>query len=137
VTKVITLPEARGLLARAVLTMGPDFVHNTAVGDGIGCLNIPFGDIPEPYLTEIGAHDIPEDSPKRKTGCLVATALSFAGLDRFAERVAAHPQATVVMFKSELTKEAYDYLGEAQGLQDNGASWGAAYAHVEGKLRKD
>jgi hypothetical protein len=133
--KTIGLPEARGLLARAVLTQGPDFVYNPREIDGSagkgGCFNIPFGDIPDSLRVARGCLDIPEDSPQRKTGCLIGTAMKLTGDPVIIQAAIDSPAKPVYRFSNWLTKDAERYLSFAQQYQDGGSTWGEAFKKAE------
>lgn len=108
----IGLEQVRALLWRAVQTQGRDFVYNP---DGGTCRNVP-------------SQACAEDDPRRRTGCLVGTAMSLSGriddMQYFAE-------GSVDVFGGHLTEAAVDYLAVAQEIQDNGGTWGAAYDQAE------
>jgi hypothetical protein len=116
----INLEQARGLLARAVLTQGPGFVYTPE--RGTVCFYEPLGD-----------DSAPDSDPRSKTGCLVGMALALAGVD--AKQLdggvhAAHhtwfERGTVA-----LSEKASRYLQAAQTVQDGGETWGQAYAAAE------
>jgi len=119
----ITVPIAQGLLARAVLTQGPDFIYNPPVNAGERTKNCR--NSPNP--------DAPEDHPMRITGCLVGTALTLHGLTAHTNEY--NNNGNVLDFQSRhpeaLTEQAAYYFFAAQATQDGGESWGAAYAGAE------
>lgn len=115
---MIDLEQARGLLARAVLTQGPDFVYK--VGDTPKvCMYRPLND------TECNLGD-----PRGKTACLVGVALSLAGETR---HVDIQDSATGLRktFPDMMTDEAAQYFRRAQFRQDTGETWGIAYRDAE------
>lgn len=114
---MIGLEEARGLLARAVLTQGPDFVYNPGNQMSV-CYNVP---VDWDDGVAIEGH------PARTTGCLVGTALSLGGVD-----VKDMPRgAGIHDFRASVEYDACVYFGSAQIVQDRGESWGAAYKTAE------
>lgn len=120
-TEAITLNRVREALAQAVATQGKDFIYNPG---GLGqCFYRPF-----PTMVA--------DDPRRLTGCLVGVALDILGVDYD------HDDAQPVneMIDSEdlgdrFTSSAVAYLCTVQVSQDNGASWGQAYAGADRALR--
>src|SRR5258705_10647499 len=123
-TAEISLEQARQLLLQAVETQGREFVYQDCPGSG--CFNVPVGELP----VDFDGHRkvIPEDSNKRKTGCLVGTAMKLSGVvpeEDFPKT------GTVDRFERWLSRDAYRYFDIAQTRQDNGDSWGAAYDHAE------
>ena len=126
---MIDLEQARGLLARAVLTQGPDFVYNVRLGAGChyepqSLANIAKAD-GNGYNFEPKA-----DDPRAKTGCLIGVALSLAGetwhlggRTRIADMNQRYP--------GHLTEAAVDYFARAQQVQDSCGSWGEAYRTAE------
>ena len=113
----MTLDEARGFLAAAVSTQGPEFIYNTGESESDICSYIPL----------VG---LSESDPRTKTGCLVGVALSLAGRSR--ENL--EEFAGSVLFAEEpfsLTSEAAGYFHRAQREQDIGTSWGYAFQVAE------
>lgn len=112
----IDLDKARELLAAAVKTKGRNFVYKRP-GAGWGCDYFPRPDI------------LPEDDPRRTTGCLVGVALGLHGIDvkgLFGSVGLLHDKGEV-----DLTGAAARYFQVAQTLQDGGETWGSAYDHAE------
>lgn len=113
---MITLEQARDLLARAVDTQGRDFVYNPR-HDG-KCAYVP-----QPT----------EGGPKALTGCLVGVALELAGEAR--QKSEANQMKSIsrlfMEYPDMMTGDAADYFAEAQFQQDWGASWGEAYDAAE------
>lgn len=114
--KTIDLDMARGLLARAVLTQGPDFVYNP---EGHGdCHYEPLPDT---------------EGPKGVTGCLVGVALGLHGA-----QIPKGSTDSIVAIRNEspdmATEAAAVYFQAAQWAQDNGNSWGQAYATAEKRV---
>lgn len=113
---MINLTEARGLLARAVLTQGPDFVY---CPDGQGVCRYE----PQPDAGH-------EGDPRRNTGCLVGVALDLAG--EFRHRgVATTVGGLRTTYPDMMTRAAMIYFDVAQRKQDMGEPWGKAYAAAE------
>lgn len=114
----ITLEEARAALRQAVATQGDDFVYyprnvSPEMRDQFMCSNLP-----EPN-SGVPTH--------RLTGCLVGVALSILEVPIPHEK----RYFTVTAFYPELTSGAVCYLARAQGIQDNGGTWGEAYKVAE------
>ncbi len=108
----INLERARGLLARAVLTQGSEFVYNP---DGKAeCLYVPVG-----YF-----------GPQSITGCLVGVALDLAG-ETVHQGFSGMVTGIRDMYPGMLTSAATLYLAEAQTVQDHGGTWGKAYQEAE------
>lgn len=112
----ITLTEARGFLARAVLTQGPDFIY--APQGWETCWYEPHPD------------GSPDGGPSGKTGCLVGVALDLAGETRHRGECT-DISGLAAFFPDMLTKDARIYFGYAQRSQDHGSSWGEAYRRAE------
>jgi len=130
---MIKLEEARGLLARAVLTQGPDFVYNP---DGKGsCYYSP---VTKDFLREV--HLITEkrletaladsSEPAKLTGCLIGVALSLAGETRHL-KILGGIYEVARNLPDLLSIRAMHYLRTAQAKQDNGVTWGEAYQEAE------
>lgn len=115
---MIDLEQARGLLARAVMTQGPDFVYSKG---GQACRYQPitrFDDI------------VTKDDPRTKTGCLIGTAAKLAGIDT------REWDGTIAGYVSRKFGHLFgpgvtDYWQTAQNAQDSGATWGEAFAEAE------
>lgn len=117
---MIDLEQARGLLARAVLTQGPDFVYK--VGDRPKvCLYRP---------TKETDYGFDSDDPRSKTACLVGVALSLAGETRHVD-IQDSVTGLSATFRDMMTDEAAKYFRRAQYRQDNGETWGIAYRDAE------
>lgn len=130
---MMQLPEARGLLARAVMTQGPDFVYNREGDATVACVNVPIGMVHEAGLGFSSSHRIhaaAADDPRRVTGCLVGTALLLSGRVTVGD-LAARADNGVAVFSFLLSDAALAYLETAQDRQDAGASWGEAYVAAE------
>ena len=126
----INLIEARRLLSHAVYTQGNDFVYQDK-NDKVGCLNVPYTD---ELAAKLGLDKLCEegllpaaDSPKRRTGCMVGTALALAGVPVPPSAA----QAGVWYFRPFLTELAAKYLRVAQMTQDQGLMWGTAFEMAE------
>lgn len=128
--KMIDLDMARGLLARAVLTQGPEFVYNPH-GMGAACFYAPVSPADLPTLTsQPGSQADPETDPRCFTGCLVGVALAFAGITF--PKTEIRPIHLIAAGGSlPLTADAVTYLRRAQQQQDNGSTWGQAYQNAE------
>ena len=129
--KKITLTDARGVLARAVLTQGPDFVYSPNAG--AMC-----------YYDPVNVNEAfsPED-PRLKTPCLIGVALNLAGEERhhhfhgqvYREENPDYQWGTLFgAFPDMMTEKAGKYFRAAQAQQDEGKTWGAAYATAEASL---
>lgn len=116
----MTLEEARGYLARAVLTQGPTFVYN---------LDIPEND--ELSCSYFPQEDAPEGNPTRITACLVGVAMRIAGrsVERWMEDNTCDTASLVHAWN--LSDPAARYFRQAQVSQDVGESWGDAYEAAE------
>lgn len=128
--KPITLEDARGLLARAVLTQGPDFIYTTTPGEG--CYNVPIGQLDKIAYPRAAAKYA--GKPQEKTGCLVGTALSLHGFTFTHNQgygVSGLPSA---WFDAEECVYVQSYLNVAQDAQDEGNTWGEAYLRAEARL---
>lgn len=113
----IELEQARGLLARAVLTQGEEFIYNPG-GAGIVCEYKPFG----------------KTGPQSKTGCLIGVALDLAGETRH-HHVSGNVISLSMRFPDMFSREVVRYFGAAQDSQDLGKSWGMAYKAAEDSLK--
>lgn len=122
----MTLEEARGYLARAVLTKSPEFVY------------VPRGVNRYKEMAE-GKHscsyfcrtDLPEDDPRYGTPCLVGVALRFAGREFHKAQEGRAPQEPAMSVAWNLSHEAGTYFRAAQLEQDDSQSWGHAYNAAE------
>lgn len=124
--KPIDISRARELLKRAMETQGRDFVYMDG-SDSYACYNVPV--IKEYFGDSMDYYDgIPADSPKRMTGCIVGTAMSFTGL---IEDWTKHRCGSVDNFWKFLTNDAANYLRIAQIMQDRGHTWGDAFDTAE------
>jgi hypothetical protein len=120
-----SLAKARELLKRAVATQGRKFVYNQ---NGMGmCYYLP-------------QTDAPDNSPKKRTGCLIGTMFTLAGVP--AEVLEQNEHAGVrVVLRNLQNRDIIDIAGEtdiideyltrAQTQQDTGATWGEAYDYAE------
>jgi len=89
---------------------------------------VPLDDtITDTYLLDI-RQNLPADSPKRITGCLVGTAMKLSGRVQNWNRYAT---GSVRNFAEFLTDEALHYFTGAQIAQDAGKTWGQAYDQAE------
>lgn len=113
----IGLELARNLLAQAVDTQGRDFVYNKDGMSGV-CANVP-----------IPNHGSDDNDPRRKTGCIVGTAMALSGV---VPNMQEHEFGPVSFaFHRYLTAEAETYFAVAQIKQDNGSTWGEAFDAAE------
>lgn len=125
---MIDLAKARELLAASVATQGEDFVYNTTDGARGTCFNVPFTEDLRDEFGQQFARPPAQDSPQRKTGCIVGTAMTIAGLTH----KKGYPAGGVsTAYGQHLSVEAVEYLQIAQRSQDAGHSWGAALAEAE------
>lgn len=127
----IDLQQARGLLARAVLTQGAGFVYSPN-GNASSCLNVPWA----ARLCLVPGFEVPvAGHPSLVTGCLIGTALRLAGVPL--QELREKADSSVFGFENYLTEDARVYFGIAQGAQDAGASWGEAYKRAESHVTSD
>ena len=112
---LMTLEEAQGFLRAAVDTQGDSFVYNPSYSSMV-CEYTPRTDAP------IG-------DPRRRTGCLIGTALKLAG--RSEETLKVHGFVTDLEKHFELNEVAASYFDVAQQEQDAGSTWGDAYRAAE------
>lgn len=123
-TSPMTLDEARGYLARAVMTKGPEFVYRLdpkdydRVNNPLACSYFP-------------RTDLPEDDPRHCTACLIGVALRLAGREITQWMEGLRPKDTRVASAWNLSWAAGNYFTIAQDYQDQGSSWGDAYEKVE------
>lgn len=118
---MIEIDEARGLLARAILTKGPSFIYCIS-GNGTACQYTP-------------RTDVEDDDPRAKTGCLIGVALDIAGftLHHHQDFV---KKGIVALWEDPRWAGAFSeqtarYFSRAQNAQDQGDSWGVAYSYAE------
>lgn len=114
----MTLEEARGYLARAVLTKGPDFIYRP--------LGTEWDDNPCSYFCRM---DLPETDPRHDTPCLVGVAIRLAGRE-----VTQDVEGMIVPSLAStwnLSEDAARYFRAAQVVQDDYRSWGEAYCKAE------
>jgi hypothetical protein len=122
----MTLEEARGYLARAVLTQGVDFVYLLDVTNAYK--RGPNGETACSYFPR---EDLPESDPRHGTACLIGVALRLAG--RTVRRCMENrpPDAQDSRSVWRLSADAAKYFRAAQRHQDSGFSWGEAYKSAE------
>ena len=123
---MIELEQARGLLARAVLTMGPDFVY------------IPLNSYKNCYYQPMKGdeYDFEPNDPRGLTGCLIGVALSLAGETRHIGVVDTIDNLHT-FFPDLMTNQVARYFRIAQIAQDHGDTWGQAYKKAEESLKTD
>ena len=124
---MIEIDQARDLLKRAMETQGRDFRYSAG---GVGCFYLPIDRLPEAYPNKQGRHEIPLNDPRRKTGCLIGTALDLDGETRHHE----YPKPVDSLYEKYpdmMTEEAANYFQVAQQAQDIGMTWGRAYDKAE------
>ena len=129
---MIDLERARELLKMALETQGRDFVYNVKEA---GCFYQPITELPKKYPNPDGSTQIPQDDPRRKTGCFIGTALDLHGETRhhyFPGRVGELARK----YPDMMTDTARDYFALAQNSQDSGSSWGHAYDYAESHAEK-
>jgi hypothetical protein len=126
----INLEQARGLLARAVLTQGEQFVYQDSPGQS--CYYRP---VTEAYDSLYGRTSLDENSPKRKTACLVGVALSLSGETRHVD-LEEFVIALRMDFPDMMSMEAAEYFSAAQLPQDAGKTWGESYRLAEESLTR-
>lgn len=127
----VSLETARGLVARAVLTQGPDFVYlpEDCTDTNRVCLYVPMPADHPAVDTNLGPQD-----PRCQTACIVGVALGLAGYtfevtdtDNF--RVYARNKALPI------SQAATEYLMAVQSRQDGaGRTWGEAYRWAESRV---
>lgn len=116
---MIDLKLARELLKKAVDTQGPDFVYNPS--NQYGCY----------YRPVVGTeHSGKDDDRRNTTGCLVGVALSLNG-DTWHLNEQRSIYSLWIADPTKLSQEAADYFQAAQSRQDDGCTWGKAYADAE------
>lgn len=115
---LMTLEMARGYLARAVLTQGPDFVYR-ATGRAVIC---HYKALPD---------STPETDPRHHTGCMVGVVMKLSGREILEVHEGETPESVYMREEWNLSARAGRYLYSAQYAQDNGHTWGQAYAHAE------
>lgn len=97
------------LIRRAAKTQPQGFIYAQQGAIGLGCYNIPMD-------------SAPEDSPQRRTGCIIGTAMKLWG--KLPEGFLAHMRASSARaFSSFAAPETLTLFLAAQMLQDNGMSW--------------
>lgn len=130
-TVKIDLNKARELLKAAVETQGADFKYVSRVNQG--CAYTPIND--ENYGSYLSAPPA-KDDPRRKTGCVVGTALTAAGVDwsKIDQRYRINYLYNNRAFADqevELEEDAMLYFLKAQYAQDTGNTWGKALERAE------
>lgn len=139
-TEPFGLERARELLAAAVETQGRDFVYSPE-GPNFQCFNGPvpagtgmgYGSLGDRTPTHVA-----EGAPRTKTGCLVGTAFTLAGLEHHLEEELINGGVNVVRTaagREWFDTDAAEYFIIAQGVQDKGGSWGKAYDDAEAYIR--
>lgn len=137
---MLTLEQVRQLARKVVRETGATFVYVPAQG-GATCLYIPISKAREQWPDDDwGAVDIslvfdPED-PREHTACLVGRILDEAGEDRH-HAITFHGIGIVGIAEQipdMLEAEAVDYLNNLQNSQDDGHTWGTAWAEAELRL---
>lgn len=124
---MIDLEQARGLLARAVMTQGPDFRY--ANRRGLTCQY-------EPLTYAHTLEDEEPDDPRRKTGCLIGTAGKLAGLD-VSDWTGTFSGSVVHDNPGLFGPGVAQYWQTAQSAQDAGDTWGEAFDKAELSLVDD
>lgn len=126
-TRTITDAQMFEALDRAVATQGPGFIYSRNPEPGkVTCFNVPMTRSPA------GGYEFSPNDPRRKTGCLIGTALEILGVPR--GLLAQHPDVGIWGIAEELknreilllTEGQIDVLADIQGLQDTGSTWGDA-----------
>lgn len=132
---MIDLEATRGLLARAVLTQGPDFIYNldgyssTAARCEYNRREPGIYDVP--FYEQTRRLEVKEGDPRSKTGCIVGVVFQLAGATLVPEMEGCSPARAAVLVGLKFADDATTYLSIAQGQQDAGASWGTAYTRAE------
>lgn len=128
---MIDIVQARGLLARAVLTKGPDFVYGKdAEGNNLQC-----------YYNPIEDSTISND-PRTTTGCVVGVALSLVGFtvekdEQDGIEYVGTVEELSYRYPTWMTEDTMQYFKRAQYVQDRGLTWGEAYTQAEKSLDND
>lgn len=121
---MLTLEEARRILALAVEKQGRDFVYNP---EGGLCCYVP-------------QKSLPEDDPRSQTGCIVGTGFDLGNIkpprgfpdwEHAALELAVFSVSDLNRKFAFLTDDAETYLQIAQMVQDGGGSWGVAFDAAE------
>lgn len=119
---LMSMEEARGWLAAAVATKGPEFVYRDpkweVQGDNRACSYFP-------------RTDLPEGDPRKDTPCLIGVAMRLAGREVTYAHECRTPDSLSLMRAWNLSPEAAMYLRWAQSKQDVGHTWGEALAFAE------
>lgn len=118
---MIEIDQARELLKAAVQTQGRDFRYCEY---HIGCYYAPI------EKTAEGITLAPDDN-RRKTGCLIGTALTLAGETRHI----GYPHRVSNMhmdFPGMMSNDTAEYFQVAQTSQDSSSTWGESYEAAEG-----
>lgn len=125
-----SLQNVKDFVSAAVEKMGADFVYNPVRG---GPCFYTVWDV------QARGYSVPEDDPKRKSGCIVGAALSpvlshsqLEEMNRYGGFINAWNNLPwlYVMFDAESAR----YLRDAQKQQDQGKSWGQAVEMAEENL---
>jgi len=119
----MTLEEARGYLARAVLTKGPDFTYRPDASE--------YTDQEDNPCSYFCRTDLPEDDPRHGTPCLIGVALRLAGREITQDMEGEVPDQSNMRKAWNLSERAGSYFREAQAVQDNYRTWGEAYRAAE------
>ena len=119
---MMSLAEARGWLAAAVATKGPEFVYRDPEWESLRDTR------PCSYFPRT---ELPEGDPRRDTPCLIGVAMRLAGRKVTYVHECKTPDSVSLMRDWCLSPEAAMYFRWAQSKQDVGQSWGAALAFAE------
>lgn len=123
---MINVQKARELLKAAMETQGPDFKYALYIGDA--CL---YEKVTDKIWEENYVTDVPgPDDPRRKTACLIGTALDLAG-ETFHHGSTMNIHSLALHNPTRITYQAGEYFRHAQKLQDRGGTWGEAYQEAE------
>lgn len=124
----MTLEEARGYLARAVLTKGPEFIYLPHDSRTYGAATSAQGYQSCSYFCRT---DLPETDPRHGTPCLVGVALRMAGRKFDVSHEGRAPQEFDMREVWNLSEDAGEYFRCAQLEQDDSRPWGHAYKCAE------
>ena len=139
---MLSLEQARRF-AKEIVDENPNFVYSV-LGNSGECFYVPlpvvlswaadkeFSQGHEYTLGKLKGVD--KDDPRQKTGCFVDRILFRAGITD--QRSKSHFGSDVadLVAAGLIAEEAHIYMRDLQVEQDNGSSWGNAYATAETQL---
>lgn len=137
----INLKRAKELVQEAIDSVpdGPNFRYVSVANSG--CAYVPITD--QNYTTYVGSYgELPPEDNRRKTGCIVGTALSKAGID-WSKVSSWHLSSRFRYIYKEgafkdqdeevnISEGALAYFVAAQNAQDLAETWDEAQARADG-----